>query len=281
MRNVAVHRYTRNPGDMLAADALLLETVLAQARRHPSRLAFLFRAAKGHALFLAAAAPSSPALLRSLRLAADACAASFRLAGRPEERAVVVRLEDEEVVLDGFNAPGPHASDWMDGFLSACAARDTHAMPWLCAVRNDEMIHAGVEFDPGVFDYIDGLRLLRGDPAAAKAAFARALTTNALGEIHIADRQYVADLFLPMIELGLRLVEGEPRAFNDTLEHALLRHRAYWSHHEERREDPTGFFALGPTAMACLATDRGIALDVESPYMPSLLVTPGASTTHR
>ena len=272
MRSVEVHRYVRNPADRLEATPRSVETILAQARRHPSRLSALSLAAETHALFVASATPSSPALRRSLRLAGDACAASFYLAARPEERGVIVRLADEELTLDGIPGTSLHASDWKNGFYAACAARDAHAMPWLCAVPNEQMVNAGVRFDHGFLDYIDALKLVRGDAGAARAAFKRALTTNALSEIRIADSQYISDLSLPVMELGLRLVEGEPRAFNDALEHALLRHRAYWSAHEERREDVTGYFALGPTAMACLAKERGIVLDVESPYMPKALI---------
>ncbi|MEU3510314.1 Imm49 family immunity protein [Streptomyces longwoodensis] len=40
-------------------------------------------------------------------------------------------------------------------------------------------------------------------------------------------------------------------------------------------EDPSGAVALGPLALACLAHDGGIPIDVESDYLPKHLLQRG------
>ncbi|MEU8784799.1 immunity 49 family protein [Streptomyces sp. NPDC048637] len=55
--------------------------------------------------------------------------------------------------------------------------------------------------------------------------------------------------------------------FNQALAEALELHKAYWSR-EDRSDDIVGYLALGPLAMACLAYDAGIPIEVESEYLP-------------
>ncbi|NKI44557.1 immunity 49 family protein [Streptomyces sp. LD120] len=49
-------------------------------------------------------------------------------------------------------------------------------------------------------------------------------------------------------------------------------HKAYWTADEDRAKDPDGSLALAPLAMACLAYDGGIPLNVASDYLPRHLL---------
>jgi hypothetical protein len=60
---------------------------------------------------------------------------------------------------------------------------------------------------------------------------------------------------------------------------ALLEHRAFWAQPpsaggvtDDHREHAHGVLALGPLGLACLAHDRGIPIEVESPYIPKWIV---------
>jgi hypothetical protein len=65
------------------------------------------------------------------------------------------------------------------------------------------------------------------------------------------------------------IARGDAPAFNDSLVGALEAHRRYWG--DEAPHGPIGWFALGPTALCCLARDRGIGVEVDSDYLlPSL-----------
>ncbi|MFY4723437.1 immunity 49 family protein [Streptomyces sp. LaBMicrA B280] len=56
---------------------------------------------------------------------------------------------------------------------------------------------------------------------------------------------------------------------------ALELHQQHWTADEERAEDPEGRLALGPLAIACLAYDGGIPIEVESDYLPQHLLQRG------
>ncbi|MFI2430729.1 immunity 49 family protein [Streptomyces sp. NPDC018693] len=63
-------------------------------------------------------------------------------------------------------------------------------------------------------------------------------------------------------DVGEKLVA----AVDGTAPDALRAHKAYWTTDEDRATRADGLIALGPLAMACLARDQGITVDVESEY---------------
>ena len=53
---------------------------------------------------------------------------------------------------------------------------------------------------------------------------------------------------------------------------ALQLHKEYWTKDEDRRLTTEGAVALGPLAVACLAYDVGMPIEVESEYLPEYLL---------
>ncbi|MGV2915085.1 immunity 49 family protein [Streptomyces alfalfae] len=53
---------------------------------------------------------------------------------------------------------------------------------------------------------------------------------------------------------------------------ALKLHKAYWTLSEERKHSIDGAVALGPPAIACLAYDGELPIEVESDYLPKHLL---------
>ena len=82
---------------------------------------------------------------------------------------------------------------------------------------------------------------------------------------------YALNVITPEIEMAFRLADGNAAAFNESLRFAIRCHKAYWSK-GTRKRDPIGYFALGPLALSSLAYDTGIAIEVESDYLPIALV---------
>ncbi|HEY9440051.1 MAG TPA: immunity 49 family protein, partial [Streptomyces sp.] len=76
------------------------------------------------------------------------------------------------------------------------------------------------------------------------------------------------------INLFYLLARKDMDNFGPALADALKLHRAYWTMVDDRREDINSTFALAPLAIACLAFDAGIPLDVESDYLPEFLLQP-------
>ncbi|MGO4648188.1 immunity 49 family protein [Nocardia sp. 2YAB30] len=66
----------------------------------------------------------------------------------------------------------------------------------------------------------------------------------------------------------LPLTQRDEALFNDSLAVASDLHRSFWTRDDERNNDPRGFIALGPLAIACWARDTGISVEVESEYLP-------------
>ena len=62
------------------------------------------------------------------------------------------------------------------------------------------------------------------------------------------------------------------REFNEALAQALEQHKAYYTADSKLADDPRGFVALAPLALACIAKDSGLNVDVESDYMPKHLL---------
>jgi hypothetical protein len=85
----------------------------------------------------------------------------------------------------------------------------------------------------------------------------------------------VQNILYPPINLFHRSVRKDEADFNQALVEALELHKAYWTADEDRANDPEGRIALGPLAVACLAYDGGIPIEVESDYLPKHLLQPG------
>ncbi|MEU0112119.1 immunity 49 family protein [Streptomyces sp. NPDC006251] len=69
-----------------------------------------------------------------------------------------------------------------------------------------------------------------------------------------------------------RVIRRDPAEFNKALTDALRWHKAYWTADLDRATSADGLVALGPLAMACLARDQGITVEVESEYLPKALL---------
>jgi hypothetical protein len=79
---------------------------------------------------------------------------------------------------------------------------------------------------------------------------------------------YVLDVVVPEMSLLAALLG--PGDFAPALARAVARHKHHWSGEEAR--SPLGWIALGPTALAAFAHDRGLPTEVDSDFVPRRLV---------
>ncbi|WP_181188193.1 immunity 49 family protein [Actinopolyspora mortivallis] len=82
---------------------------------------------------------------------------------------------------------------------------------------------------------------------------------------------YVNFILVPTMRLMARLGSGNVDAFNEALESAISMHKEFWSH-PDNMNNPLGFIALGPLAVAAVAHTVGFTISVESDYLPKYLV---------
>ncbi|MFE7099574.1 Imm49 family immunity protein [Streptomyces erythrochromogenes] len=69
-----------------------------------------------------------------------------------------------------------------------------------------------------------------------------------------------------------RSLRNHQAGFNQALATALRWHKDHWSREESQAIDATGLIALAPLALACIAHDAGIPIEVESDYVPAALL---------
>ncbi|MGW2181214.1 immunity 49 family protein [Streptomyces sp. NPDC001732] len=109
--------------------------------------------------------------------------------------------------------------------------------------------------------------------------------------MRVADEEPTSKILYPPLELFHRYQRQEAQQFNAALVDALTWHEEYWTTNEARCLSSDGLVALGPLAIACMAHDADMPIEVEFEYLPMALLkriwvgefplSPGRSrTTH-
>ncbi|MBU7599433.1 immunity 49 family protein [Streptomyces sp. P38-E01] len=163
-----------------------------------------------------------------------------------------------------------NAGNWLEAFWLAMVCREAGRLDELCEVPVD-LLRASSGFDPYIYSWVDALQgywLRRGDVAGS---LMRAMELSAPEEIHPGAREAVSHLMYPVIPLFIRFLERDVEGFNEALVDSLRWHKSYWST-EDRCKDGDGNVALGPLAVACMARDSGLPVEVESHYLPKHLL---------
>ncbi|WP_392842798.1 immunity 49 family protein [Streptomyces sp. LN500] len=88
----------------------------------------------------------------------------------------------------------------------------------------------------------------------------------------MAGRELMLKILYPPLELFHRYQQQDPEKFNAALVDALTWHKEYWTADEARSLSGEGLVALAPLAIACMAHDAGIPIEVESEYLPKALL---------
>ena len=221
--------------------------------------------------YLSVTAPDSPELGRVVRLASQVATAIFVLADATPGSEQEIELGAGRRVrlpATGFAAP-PDLTTWLGAFHLACVTRDREALDRLCLVPVSRMRQPGPGGESLVLA-VDALqRLWRGDQDTADRLRA-ALDAADPDRLEGAAAQ-VTGILAAELELVYRLMLQDAEAFTAMLATALERHRAYWSQ-SDRARDPHGFIAWGPLAIACLAVDIGLDVQLDSGYLPARLL---------
>ncbi|MER6250007.1 immunity 49 family protein [Streptomyces sp. NPDC001584] len=197
--------------------------------------------------------------------------AVFAAATTTEEQ-VQCRIAHEDRTLQATGLqPYVTPGSWLTAFYLAVVCRERDRITALCQVPLSLLREHGSGFDEFEFAWIDTLQTywLGGDGLGQKLVAAIDGTDP---EAVRSGQEVVGKLLYPPMEMFHRIVRGDNDGFNRALAAALQWHREYWSE-EERAGLVSGLVALGPLAMTCFAHDAGITIEVESDYLPAVLVT--------
>ncbi|MFF3430548.1 immunity 49 family protein [Streptomyces sp. NPDC002602] len=158
---------------------------------------------------------------------------------------------------------------WLSTFWLAVVCRDQTRITELCRFPVDRLIASG--FEEYVLHWVDTLQTywLQGPGLVEKLT--RAVEMSSPEVAVRVSRGLLEGVLAPPINLFRLFVIRDANGFNEALVRTLELHKAYWTA-DERSEKPGGHLALAPLALACLAFDGKMPVQVESGYLPHHLL---------
>ncbi|MFI1501737.1 immunity 49 family protein [Streptomyces platensis] len=174
-----------------------------------------------------------------------------------------------------LQATGPewyvHPGSWLSAFYLAVMCREKDRITSLCRVPLSVLRENGSRFGEYDYAWIDTLQTywLGGQDLVPKLVTA----VDATAPEAIDDPETVGKLLSPPPDGDVPPLrpQGPGRLQPGAGQRALQWHKEYWSE-EERAFQISGLVALAPLAMACIAHDAGIPIEVESEYLPAVLI---------
>lgn len=171
--------------------------------------------------------------------------------------------------------PYADAGNWLTTFWLAIICRDQERMTRLSEIPVDRLRSPEGHFDEYVYHWVGALQTywLQGPGLVDKLV--AAIEGSHPEVATIAPRDLLQNVLYPPINLFHRFLRKDHDGFDQALVEALELHKGYWTADEDRTKDPEGRIALAPLAIACLAYDGEIRIEVESDYLPKHLLQRG------
>ncbi|GCB46195.1 immunity 49 family protein [Streptomyces sp. NL15-2K] len=174
---------------------------------------------------------------------------------------------------------GPHpsadAGNWLAAFWLAIVCRDQKRMSQLCEIPVDRLRSPEGQYDDYVYHWVDALQAYWLQRPGLVDKLVAAIEGSHPEVATASPRDLLQKVLYPPINLFHRFLRKDHDGFNQALVEALELHKEYWTADEDRTKDPEGRIALGPLAIACLAYDGEIPIEVESDYLPKHLLQRG------
>jgi hypothetical protein len=206
-----------------------------------------------------------------LKLAAQAAAAVFTAAAAPKG-------EEVEAVIGRprrFAATGPSeyadAGLWITAAWLAVLQRDDELIQHLAAVPLDLLRASGDEYDSYLLPWVETLQLFLGHQEVPPDLFLAVMDGTDPDSAQYTSPEAMLNVVYPPILMFYYVLRRDTEKFTEAYVSALERHRTFWTG-EGRADDPDGFLALAPLAVAVLARSVGMTFDVQSGYAPANLL---------
>ncbi|MFF1450672.1 immunity 49 family protein [Streptomyces sp. NPDC058274] len=164
------------------------------------------------------------------------------------------------------------AGNWLTAFWLAVICREQDRMTQLCEIPLERLRAPEGQYDEYIYHWVDTLQTywLRRPGLVEKLTATFEASNSSVARI--APRDLLDGVLYPPINLFYHFVRKDEEGFSPALVEALKLHRLYWTLNEDREADIDGSIALGPLAIACLAYDGEIPIEVESDYLPKHLL---------
>ncbi|MER8092846.1 immunity 49 family protein [Streptomyces goshikiensis] len=173
-------------------------------------------------------------------------------------------------------ATGPqeylHAGNWITSFYLAAICRENDRVQQLVQVPLDFLRASGAEFDDYLYAWIETIQNHWFGRQETWETLVRAVDGTDPANVRIAGKELMLKILYPPINLFYRYVTRDNTLFNEALVEALTWHKEYWTANDARSRSGEGLVALGPLAIACMARDAGMPIEVESEYLPKELL---------
>jgi hypothetical protein len=164
------------------------------------------------------------------------------------------------------------AGTWLNAFWLAVICREQQRMTQLCEIPLERLRSPEGQYDEYIYRWVDTLQTywLRRPGLVEKLTATFQASDPAVARI--APRDLLDGQLYPPINLFYHFVRKDEEGFGPALVEALKLHKMYWTLNEDRQAKLDGTIALGPLAIACLAFDGRIPIEVESDYLPKHLL---------
>ncbi|MEV0647710.1 immunity 49 family protein [Phytomonospora sp. NPDC050363] len=210
-------------------------------------------------------------------LADEAYSALFAVALAPEGSVVRSPVRGPRTMAGGTIIRGfASVEAWLDALWFSVILRDDESLRRLCTITENRLRETGgLTVDPYVFTWVRALQgYFANSPDALDLLYAAMEATDP--ETLKVSPEHALLISYPAMKLLYFLALQEPDGFNEALEEAVDLHDHFWSSEPDLLENPYGFTAGGPLALACAAHDLGMPVTVGSPYLPRSIVSGAA-----
>ncbi|MCX5013157.1 immunity 49 family protein [Streptomyces sp. NBC_00555] len=168
--------------------------------------------------------------------------------------------------------PTADAGTWLTAFWLAVICRDQTRMTQLCEIPLDRLRAPEGQYDEYIYHWVDVLQTYWLQRPGLVDKLIATIEASNPEVVQVAPRDLLQGILYPPINLFYHFVRKDEAGFSPALADALKLHKAYWTLNEDREADIDGSIALGPLAIACLAHDGEIPIEVESDYLPKHLL---------
>ncbi|MEV3854929.1 immunity 49 family protein [Streptomyces sp. NPDC050095] len=173
-------------------------------------------------------------------------------------------------------ATGPqeylHAGNWLKAYYLAVICRENERIDQLARIPVSFLRASEMEFDEYIYAWVETLQNAWFGRSETWDTLVTAIDGTDPAAPHIASAELMLKILYPPLEVFQRYQRQDPEPFNAALERALTWHREYWTDDEARSKSGEGLVALGLLAIACMAFDAEIPIEVDSEYLPRHLL---------
>ncbi|MDI9889348.1 immunity 49 family protein [Streptomyces sp. HNM0645] len=173
-------------------------------------------------------------------------------------------------------ATGPqpylHAGAWITSFYLAAICRENQRAEELARVPVSFLRESGAVFDEYVYAWVETLQSFWFGREDTWDKLVTAVNGTDPEVARVAGKELMLKILYPPLELFHRYLRRDAAQFNAAIVDALTWHKEYWTGNESRAMSSDGLVALGPLAIACMARDADMPIEVESAYLPKELL---------